>query len=602
MTRSNTAVSGHPAWTAAWHHSVSFGSFLVASFIANGYRFGVSDHAVHLPFLLRTLDPSYLVGDPAVDALAYHPTLFWDLQAPLTSWISIENLYLAIHVASLAALYAGLGALVRALFPGDKGSWAVAIAPALVVINHVTLAGILTMDPLVLNRTVSLGPLLYALALGARGAHLRGFAVAGLTFWVHPTTALHAVVLLWCVVWVPRPSHRRVRVAILGPIVFLIAASPLIVKMVSHHSAAGVPFPGPPEWWDFVRLTMYFHIYPLDMPWVAVRFLVLYGLVFFAVGRRFIPSTARAYLLGIALCCAAGFLGTGLLRIPQAVFLHLWESIRFLVFIAAACCAVWVASNWHATRDRRARVASVLFVLAFAIDLPFVLGFDQHPFWVYQVFTVASLVVCGVLAYVARNPGSAPHTHPPPWWLGSGLAAAAVLLRLVVGSIEGRPALTFTHPAVIQPRFADGPEDVALEVWCREHLPADALVMLPLEWGTFISFRYGARRAVFVTLKDGPESVFDLDYNQTYRRRVEAACDCNPFDLTRYGDQVGWGRLSMEADLIRRGVEGLTGARARRLFRDFGVTHIVAAASQPLTDLGEIVYRDPQYAVVRITP
>jgi len=569
---------------------------LVASFIVNGYRFGVSDHAVHLPFLLRTLDPSYLVGDPAVDALAYHPTLFWDLQAPLISWISIENLYVAIHVTSLATLYAGVRALGRALFPGDQGSWAVAITPALVVINHWTLAGIMSMDAQVLNRTVSLGPLLYALALGARGAHLRGFAVAGLTFWVHPTTALHAVVLLWCVVWVPRVSHRRVRAAILGPIVFLIAASPLIVKMVSHHSTAGVPFPGPPEWWDFVRLTMYFHIYPFDNPWVVGRFAVLYGLVFLVVGRHFIPSTARAYLLGIAVCCAAGFLGTGLLRIPQVVFLHLWESIRFLVFIAAACCAAWVVSNWHGARDRRTRVASVLFVLAFAIDLPFVMGSAQHSFLVYEVFTVSSLVVCSVLAYVARNPGPAPHTRPPPWWLGSGLVAAAVLLRLVVGS------LTSSHPGVIQHRFADGPEDVALEVWCREHLPADALVMLPLEWGTFISFRYGARRAVFVTLKDGPESVFDLDYNQTYRRRVEAACDCNPFDLTHYGDQVGWARQSMESDLIRHGVERLTGARARRLFRDFGVTHIVAAASQPLTDLGEIVYRDPRYAVVHITP
>jgi hypothetical protein len=38
------------------------------------------------------------------------------------------------------------------------------------------------------------------------------------------------------------------------------------------------------------------------------------------------------------------------------------------------------------------------------------------------------------------------------------------------------------------------------------------------------------------------------------------------------------------------------------LFREFGVTHIVAAASQPLVDLGEIVYRDRQYVVVRITP
>jgi hypothetical protein len=591
-----------PAGTAVWRHGVAFGVFLIASFIANGYRFGVSDHAVHLPFLLRTLDPSYLVGDPAVDALAHHPTLFWELQAPLTSWISIENLYVAIHVTSLAALYTGARALGRALFLGDQGSWAVAIIPALVVINHVTPAGIMSMDAQVLNRTVSLGPLLYALALGARGAHLRGFAVAGLTFWIHPTTALHAAALLWCVVWLPRASHRRVRAAIRGPLVFLIAASPLIVKMASHGSTSGVPFPGPPEWWDFVRLNMYFHIYPLDMPWIIGPFALLYGLVFFVVGRRFVPSTARVYLLGIAVCCTAGFLGTGLLRIPQVVFLHLWESLRFLVFVAAACCAAWVASSWHGAGDRRARVASGLFALALAIDLPFLLGWWQYSPWVSHVLTASLLVVCSALVYAARNAHTAPPTRPPPWWLGSSLVAAVALLHLVVGPSDDRPALTSTHPGVIQHRFADAPEDVALEVWCREHLPADALVVLPLEWGTLIHFRYGARRAVFVTLKDGAESVFDLDYNQEYRRRVEAVCDCKPFDLTHYGDQVGRRRLFMEFDLIRDGVQQMTGDRARRLSRDFGVTHIVVTTSQPLADLGEIVYRDPRYAVVRITP
>jgi hypothetical protein len=589
---------------AAGRQGVAFGAFLIAVFLTSGYRFGVSDHAVHLPFLLRTLDPSYLVGDPAVDALAHHPTLFWDLQALLTAWISIEDLYLAIHVASLAALYGGARALGRALFPGALGSWAAAITPALVVISHMTLAGIVSMDAQVLNRTVSLGPLLFALALGARGAPLRGFAVAGLTFWIHPTTALHAVALLWCGVWVPRASHRRVRAAILGPLVFGIAASPLIVKMASHHSTAGVPFPGPTAWWDFVRLNMYFHIYPLDMPWIAGPFAALYGLVFFVVGRRFLPGAARAYLLGIAGCCMAGFLGTGLLRIPQAVFLHLWESVRFLVFIAAACCAAWVASQWHGAANRRVRIASVLFALAFAIDLPFLVGLVRHSAWVHHVFTVAALVVCSTLVCVARRPSTAPPARPAPWWLGSGLAAAVALLYLVIGPSDDRPAITSTHPGVLQHRFTDAPEDVALEVWCREHLPGDALVVLPLAWGTgtLIHFRYGARRAVFVTLKDGPESVFDLGYNQEYRRRVEAVCDCQPFELARYGDQVGRARMFMELDLIRDRVQAMTGARARRLSRDFGVTHIVAAASQPLTDLGEIVYRDPAYAVVRITP
>lgn len=222
----------------------------------------------------------------------------------------------------------------------------------------------------------------------------------------------------------------------------------------------------------------------------------------------------------------------------------------------------------------------------------------------HHVLTVSALVACSALAYVARSASQAPlrPARPAPWWLGSSLVAAVALLHFAIGPSDNRPAFTASHPGVLQHRFADAPEDVALEVWCREHLPADALVVLPLEWGTFIHFRYGARRAAFVTLKDGPESVFSLAYNQEYRRRVEAVCDCEPFELARYGDRVGRERLFMEFDFIRDNVRKMTGDRARRLFRDFGVTHIVAAVSQPLADIGDIVYRDSRYAVVRITP
>lgn len=600
--RDRPAPARRPAWPAAWRAALALGVFVIAALAANGYRFGVSDQAVHLPFLLRTLDPSYLLGDPAVDALAHHPSLFWELQAPLTSWLSIEQLYLALHVGSLAALYAGARALARALFAGERGLWAAAVIPALVLIAHDTMGGIVTMDAKVLNRTVALGPLLYALALGARGAHLRGFAVAGLAFWIHPTTASHAVVLLWCGVWVPRAGHRRVRAAVLGPLVFLAAASPLIVKLAIGGGAGGVPFPGPPEWWDFVRLNMYFHIYPLDVPWIAGPFAVMYGLAFAVVGRRFVPRAARAYLVGIAACCAAGYLATGPIRVPQAVFLHLWESTRFLVFVAAACCAAWVAAAWHGAGSRRARLAAVLFALAFAIDLPFFVEWWEHAPPVFQAITVSSLVVLGALAWLARGAPAATPPRPPSWWLGSALAGAAAVLQLALGPGDGQPSFTSTHPGVFQHRFADAPEDVALEAWCREHLPTDALVVLPLDWSSLLGFRYGARRAVLVTLKDGAESVFDLDHNREYRRRVEAVCDCEPFELARYGDHVGGVRLFMEFELIRNGVEQMTRARAGRLARDFGVTHLVVHASRPAADLGEVVYRDHRYAVVRIAP
>ena len=213
---------------------------VAAWFLINGYHFGLQDQSIHLPYLMRAVDPSFLRGDPLVDASTYHPSFFWKFQALCVPYVSVESLYLGIHVLSVAAMLAGTAALAQALLDGKQGQWAAMVAPCLVLLSKPTIAAIRMMDSMVLNRTVVLGPHLFALALAIQRRYLAAFAVVGLAFLVHPTTSLHVAFLIWVAALC---DGERRRDALLGPLLCMAVASPLLLFMLSHRSLSGVPFP-----------------------------------------------------------------------------------------------------------------------------------------------------------------------------------------------------------------------------------------------------------------------------------------------------------------------------------------------------------------------
>lgn len=587
--------------------------------VANGYAFGLYDHAIHLPWLLRRLDPGFLRGDPLVEAARYHPSLFWALQAPLVRALPIEALYLGLHLASIALMISGTRALARALHPGAAGRWAALLAPLLVTFAHSTAAAIPSMDALVLNRTVALGPLLHALALSARRRHHAAFAVIGLSFLVHPTTATHAAVLAGMVLLSGAKDPEERRALLTAPLVGLACASPLLAVMLAERSAAGVPFPPPEVWIKNTLYTTYFHHYPSFWTWnywirPALPLLVLAGSLSY---RRSRPTLAM--VAGVLLCCAVEGILVERFHVPSALHLHLLEASRFLTFIAAAHGAGWIVERWRTPpRSVLARAGVTVAALGFGLNTgPNVPGLIEarmtHP-------VAIALVLAGValdLAARRRAPRrEAPEPWPPPPWAAPAAAAACAALAagLMLTGLRARGLNVafdelYRHPGVCAEHLAyqqgaRPPQDrascgVAVMDWAARSLPEGAVVATPPYFNhPLVALRYRARRAMVGTWKDGSEGSFSVAFAAAWEERMEAITGI-PDLLDLPLDQLTTDHIERTRAATLAGYRRADAARFRELAARFGATHAVVEVGAPAPDL-PLVYEDAFYRVYRV--
>jgi hypothetical protein len=602
-------------WRRLGREGLILGTLTVAWVACSGYTFGFHDHAIHLPFLLREVDPGFLPSDPLLAAADHHPSLFWWYQAQLLAFFSPEALYLLLHLVSVVALLAGLAYLAAALWPGLQGQWAGLLAPILILGKRGTWASIPTFDSLLLNRTLSLGPLLFALAFAAQRRYRAAFIVAGLTFTIHPTTAAHAAVLIF---FAALFDQERRRALPWDSLYFFVAAAPLLFLMATESSTAGVSWPPAPEWRETVRLAWPYHHFLRDFSlghWLTlvVPTAILAGALHYRPSRPLL-----GFLAGTAAHCLGGWVGIEVIGLPSVIQLHPYESTRFLPYLAAAAAAGWVASTWRWPLGPTWRELPwpVLAACGLALDQAFArtLVIDDPK----AVFSIPVVLAGVALAWVATPPREALReflpSRPLSLWI-SPLLALAVVSVILVG--KGPPALIFgldqagrlpslcaEHPGA-QAGAADSDlQDLCglrLMEWGREHLPEDAVVVVPPYFlHPLVSLRYASRRALFATWKDGSESLFGEAYAREWRERLTAltggspALDTPPADR-RFPYRQWRARVAEAQAAYRRGrEERFLGLRDR-----YGATHVVVEAGGPELKLPR-VYADSAFQVYRL--
>ncbi|SFN34150.1 DUF6798 domain-containing protein [Variovorax sp. OV329] len=554
--------------------------FVAASFAVNGYLFGGADHAVHFAFIERALHPDFLVGDPLVDRAQFHPTLLWPAIAALMHVAPLEWIYFALQIACTALMFSGVAALARALSPRQVAGLAGLLAACMVLFVRFSSAGLASFDVMVLNRSLSLGPLLFALGLAAQGRYRAAFLLAGLTFNIHPTTAAHGAILVW---FAAAFSPARLVNALREPLWFLVGAAPLLVMMAFTGGASGVPLHAPKEWLDAQRLLLWFHHFPSLWPrsyWIAL----LPPLLAIAISQRAKPDrVVLAYLCGIVAACVAGYVGVEVFGIPVALQLHLQETLRFLPYLAAASLACWAAAAWNTTGRLRAIVA----VSALALDQ--VLTYPDG----YSIASTASfwilLVVLGleILRPRERRRETPPTPQPSLRWVVGGL-----LMASVAGHLYRHVPISSSYESYYENKIT---------TWSRANLPADAVVAIPpyyyIGHAPLLNFRWAAERRVLGSLKDGGETTFSLSYFEEWRHRIEDAIG-HPLDFKVPDDF-----RNHRNDWIEQAVADYGTADAARfgmLAIRYGVTHAITeigAAVQP--DL-PILYQDERYRMYKV--
>lgn len=561
--------------------------FVAASFSLNGYIFGGADHAIHFPFIERELSPGYLAGDPLVDRAQYHPSYLWLLVATLLHIAPLNWIYLGLHVLSLACLYSGTAALARALSPVKVAAVVGLLAATMVLLVRFSSAGLNSFDIMVLNRTLSLGPLLFALALAAVGRFKVAFFLAGLTFDIHPTTAVHGAALVWVAALV---SPARRTNALIAPLWMVLGASPLLVLMLATGAAGGVPFPAPQDWFEAQRLLLWFHhfpsLWPLNYWLVLLPPLVAIAITLHARANQVLVS----YLAAITLTCVGGFVGIEVLQIPSMLHLHPQEILRFLPYLAAASLAGWAAVSWTTTPASRLRAAAAVTALALDQALTFPAGYtiaSSFSFW----------VLAAVLALEILRPQSGLAAAPYLRVLKQpafGMVLAMLSVMAVCGHYYRRLPIITSYSSHYESKIA---------AWSREHLPTYAVVATPpyyyLGSAPLLNYRWAAGRSVLATLKDGGETTFSLSYFNEWRHRLEDEIG-HPLNFAIPDDFRG----HPDDWVIQAVADYGTADRARfqLLASRYGVTHAITEVGAKVQPDLPLLYRDDKFNLYEVTP
>lgn len=326
-----------------------------------GYRLGVGNQSIQIPFLKHWMDPKLYANDPMVkQTLADYPSFFFRLLATVVTEQNLYSAYFWLHVATAAAVLAAAYFLGRAIFK-DRVS-GVVLALLMLAGHHKALAG----DDLYsvgFTHTWAVFPLaLWAITLLYKEWYWAAFALVGIIFNLHALTAgyLLAMFLTWAIF-----DYRQVgwRWRLGGMLIlFALLASPTMLDMLQHRQHFGA------EWLERTRVRSADHSFASSWWTTGARDIPRFALLAALAGVSLAFSAPwrnqRKSLLmaaGVGGLFLIGFVFSDIWPVATVVRAQLFRSSRLLVVLMLAHIAHSIVSAWRLAlawpAERRGREA-----------------------------------------------------------------------------------------------------------------------------------------------------------------------------------------------------------------------------------------------------
>lgn len=509
---------------------IAGGLFLIGLFaglhlLAHGYRFGLTEdaHAIHLPFLDQTLDPTLFPGDPMLATRSGYPSFYFQLLALATRLIStsIPTLFVVVYLLTLLAYLAAVAGLSLRLAP-DR----LPLRPLLIgLLLTLAVLPVLGGDDLILRsalpRHVGLALALWALLAGLLERRLLAFALAGLAINLHALSGGFALALLLAGDLLRLP-WRRWAAPLLAAALGLILALPTLIW--SWQAAE----PLTPTWIELLRLRSSQHSFPLSWP---VTDFAAFGLWIWLAGLGWWPlrrSDEGRWLVGpalvVGLLAVIGFMGAEVWPVGPILRWQVFRSTRLLTVLALPLVARWFLTSWD--RGGLARAGSLVTLLALFAPLPaaWITGVLVGPLLVglasWAPLDGLARAVAGQIARTRRLRLG----RFLAWPAAVRWTAAGLLLALLV---SGAAALTQPRvPADLLAAWRD------VQIWARENTPVDAVFITP---PYYYGFRVESQRTVVGEWKDGTQQYFSVPYTALWWQRMQDLHAAGASDI-RYND------------------------------------------------------------------
>jgi len=572
-----------------------------------GYRLGVGNQSIQIPFLKHWINPNLYTRDPMVrQTLAAYPSFFFRALAAVVAAFGLADVYFWLHLLTAFGVLWVAAELAKVIF--KQRAVGIVVALLLLAGHHRALAG----DDLYsagFTHTWAVMPLaIAAMLLLYRGWALAAFALAGVIFDLHALTGAYLAFMFgaWAVCdraavrWYKLPAYA---------LIFLWIASPTLSAMGAQQQAFDA------QWIKLTHIRSADHSFPSswwqdgipDVP----RFGLLVALGALSLGFA-MPREQRRKSLAMAAAVGGlflvGYVFSEYWPRPDVLRAQLFRSGRLLLVIVFCHIGYGIVRGFRMARDRESALpawrrkleaANAVFTLL-CVAVPAML-----PLLPYAVLlgTLAALMngrlhwvqalLAGAALLIALLAAQRIHFEIPgirfgeggggTWWkwigpVGGSLGWVALLLGLGVWAAGARlrsrelrelialfalaiaPAvLIFAHTRLANAESADPWADV--QTWSRAHTPASAVFLTPAQRG---GFRIGSERAVVGEWRDGTQLYFSADYGPEWWQRMQ--------DL-----QPGLLQDTSGRELLSRGspLEDLDDARLIALCNQYNADYIV---------------------------
>lgn len=590
----------------------------IAQVIWAGYRFGVGNQSIQIPFLKHLINPVLYSSDPIITTMNSYPTyLFRFLAFFIPSETAVEPAYFIFHLLTAFGVLTGVWLLALAMFNSHRTAL---ITVLLSLAGHQAgLAESSLYNAEFTHTSAALPIAIFALVLFYRQRYLLAFTLTGVLSNIHFLTAGYVAIAfgLWTLLNVRRLGILEVGTCFAS---FLAAALPAVLAVAVSLQVLDA------NWVRLLHIRSSHHVFSSSW-WQAgnaeiPRFVILFAFgILCSLGSPAPSDTQRktftlfGALLGLL---AAGIVFVEIIPVPIIMRAQLFRSSVFLVLLIIPYVAHWISitlwSESAENEDRpgkavpppaRARILHGLEILnallvfasfAFPAFTPFLpvllvtsallLLASARLSWIAAACLGIATLVCiaawkqihfplfGLLDtnLLTMHP-SIPAPEPVFLTALGACAALVVVFRYVENAwITGFARLLALVTFGILAFLAQNIAAPAAEPWtdvqraARNLTSSKALLLVPAISG---GFRIHSERSIVGEWRDGTQQFFDADFAERWWERMQAIRPGIMYDKS------GAMLLSRGRDLGQLGDDEIAA-----ICKTYAATHIVLPAGQ----------------------
>lgn len=472
--------------------------FFVLIAIFQGYNVGTGDLDTYVPFVLSTNNPALFQGDLLIETIPSHPVYIWKMLGLFLSWFSLRTIFFAAFLLQTVCIIAAIIVFYHNFFGKNRG-W-ILVLLMMAIAKSAPAIGRYGLNPYGYFHpgALAMGIALFAYVLMDRKQWLYGGLLCGLLFLLHPFTAIYAALFFGCMIATNLKELRRIGPWI-GGVAFILIASPALFPYIMHLvRPSGSQDFDTTLWFSLVHMRMGHTFFIRD--WVPDRFihiaLATTGLILFRKHPSFKRMIPLIMTIGIALMlyCIADFASIKTLLQLQLARCSYFIFIALMFFIAHRLWTIGNPSTW---------INYVLWVFAcgFLATYPILENRSYISRWIDLVFLLGTCCTLLFLEWPKANLETKTFALIPLRINPRGLKlflCTLMCLMVIIPTIE-----ISVHRWKRVHRFFDTTLTTPFEdmqIWCRDHLPANAMVMTPFYIEGFRSF---SNHPIYITYKDG---------------------------------------------------------------------------------------------------